>query len=341
MEHLRFVPIRFHDGSDGPTVHEDDLAALFSVVDAHERAVTPEPTWTSADVRSELEDPTTVREGCLLVYGDDSKAASDEAVGGTLVGAGMLFRDSSARRVVMDAFTVPGIGDAACGPVLDRLLGLAAGLPGLGTDAAGGVGGGWTAVAHLQDADTRYRDVLASRGFQVTRRYWRMRIDIGPDHQAPAPFPGLALVPALDEQVHRRVHAMAEESFAQHYGFVPRPFEEWREMQQARLGDDPSRTWLVTHEGRDVGLLICDGSQFEQDRDYIRTLGVVPAMRGRGIASWLLQYAFADAARRGLQGVELSVDSANATGAVALYERVGMRTVRVFAAMERPMPAAG
>ena len=41
----------------------------------------------------------------------------------------------------------------------------------------------------------------------------------------------------------------------------------------------------------------------------------------------LLRLAFVEFRRRGYERVALSVDSANATGATALYERVGMRAV--------------
>jgi len=57
---------------------------------------------------------------------------------------------------------------------------------------------------------------------------------------------------------------------------------------------------------------------------------VLRSHRGRGIATALLQESFAEFERRGLPRVRLNVDSDNLTGAVALYERVGMRVVSSY-----------
>ena len=61
----------------------------------------------------------------------------------------------------------------------------------------------------------------------------------------------------------------------------------------------------------------------------IAELGVRPPWRGRGIGTALLRHSFADIARRGGSEVTLWVDSENATGAVGVYERVGMRAIVV------------
>ena len=74
---------------------------------------------------------------------------------------------------------------------------------------------------------------------------------------------------------------------------------------------------------------------------YIATLGVMPDSRRRGVATALLRHAVADVAARGYPGVSLSVDAENATGAVALYERIGMRVRRELHAFElQPQSAA-
>jgi ribosomal protein S18 acetylase RimI-like enzyme len=61
------------------------------------------------------------------------------------------------------------------------------------------------------------------------------------------------------------------------------------------------------------------------DRGWVGELGVLRSHRGRGIATALMGASFAAFARRGLPRVRLNVDSDNLTGAVSLYERVGMR----------------
>jgi ribosomal protein S18 acetylase RimI-like enzyme len=61
---------------------------------------------------------------------------------------------------------------------------------------------------------------------------------------------------------------------------------------------------------------------------WIASLGVRPRWRGRGLGESLLRAAFRELHAKGLRVVGLGVDSANETGALRLYERVGMRVVR-------------
>ena len=70
---------------------------------------------------------------------------------------------------------------------------------------------------------------------------------------------------------------------------------------------------------------------------WVSVLGVRPRWRRRGLASALLLHAFGEFHRRGRKRVGLGVDAENTTGAVALYERVGMRPVRRFDTWERPL----
>src|SRR5439155_25355916 len=61
---------------------------------------------------------------------------------------------------------------------------------------------------------------------------------------------------------------------------------------------------------------------------WIDSLGVLPAWRRRGLGTALLRHSFLDFRSRGATRVGLGVDTENVTGAVALYERVGMRIHR-------------
>ena len=61
--------------------------------------------------------------------------------------------------------------------------------------------------------------------------------------------------------------------------------------------------------------------------------------RGRGIGSALLRRSFSDIARRGGREVTLWVDSENATGAVGVYERVGMQPLVITDVYEMDLDA--
>jgi mycothiol synthase len=68
---------------------------------------------------------------------------------------------------------------------------------------------------------------------------------------------------------------------------------------------------------------------------YVGAIGVRPAWRGKGIAKALLYGTFAELWRRGTTRATLDVDSQNATGAVAPYERVGMHVDSCGVAFEK------
>ena len=69
---------------------------------------------------------------------------------------------------------------------------------------------------------------------------------------------------------------------------------------------------------------------------YIGTVGTLKEARGKGIGTLLLRTAFSEFHGRGHRKVTLGVDSENGTGAVRLYESVGMSAVRDWPLYELP-----
>lgn len=195
----------------------------------------------------------------------------------------------------------------------------------------------WQAVAAHYSEDVSYAAVLVEFGFRPVRRFRRMHRPVSAHESArPAAPAGVEVRPASGEQDERLIHALAEESFAEHFGFAPTPFPEWMDQLRASAGVDPTRWWVAEADGVPVGICLLDDSHVEFGDSHVRTLGVVPAARGRGIARWLLSCAIADAAHRGHTGIALSVDGENTTGATALYESVGFRSRRVIDVAVRP-----
>ncbi len=100
----------------------------------------------------------------------------------------------------------------------------------------------------------------------------------------------------------------------------------------------PQATWLLTHrrlESRSVetcGTIqgICDRQGF----GAIQNLGVTPVHRGQGLGTCLLFQALRGFQQAGLRRAYLEVTAQN-TGAVRLYERLGFRRVKtVYKAAE-------
>jgi ribosomal protein S18 acetylase RimI-like enzyme len=182
---------------------------------------------------------------------------------------------------------------------------------------------------HREDGGTTA--ALAAAGFVHDRTYWRMErphtaADIG---QAPATPPGVVVRRVADEAGRRLVHRLWLASFEDHHGFEPLTFDEWSDRMARWLGTDHGQWWVADLDGAPVGHCIGDARLATLGGGYVRSLGVDPAARGRGIARYLLLVAFAEHARRGWTFTQLFVDAGNETGATELYRSAGMAPVEV------------
>ena len=183
------------------------------------------------------------------------------------------------------------------------------------------------------DADASAVELVRSRGFAHVRTFRHLQIDLaGPPPDPGEPPDGIAIRGIEPERDLRRVHAIFVEAFSREWGYRVIPFEEWLGNEVEVPSFDAS-LWLLATAG-DVAVGALTGVVWG-DRGWVGELGVLAPWRGRGIASALLRRAFATFASRGLPRVMLNVDSENSTGAVRLYERVGMRTARAWDVYEK------
>jgi mycothiol synthase len=181
----------------------------------------------------------------------------------------------------------------------------------------------------ISGGDDAAAGLLRARGLRPVRHFWHMQIELDP-RPGPAPAPdGIAIEPPDDL---RAVHAVLDVAFAGDWGYHPEPFDAWVAEQESSPSHDPA-LWLLARDGGEpVGALTAN---VWGDRGWVNELGVLPSHRGRGIAAALLARTFATFADRGCREALLSVDSENPTGATALYERAGMRTVWRWEQWER------
>ncbi|HST25556.1 MAG TPA: GNAT family N-acetyltransferase [Gaiellaceae bacterium] len=185
-------------------------------------------------------------------------------------------------------------------------------------------------------ADTSGKALIESRGYYYIRSFYRMVIDLD-DQPDPPDWPEGFTMSLFEPGEEREVHATLEEAFADHWGFVPRTFEEWNE----RNGQLAERLCYLVRdqEGTLVAAELCDEEAF--GAGHVGVLGVRPQWRRRGIAEALLRQAFHDLYARGQRRVGLGVDSENPTGATRLYGRVGMRVALQEDAYEKLLSPAG
>jgi ribosomal protein S18 acetylase RimI-like enzyme len=151
--------------------------------------------------------------------------------------------------------------------------------------------------------------------------------------------PGIARIPEdivirpFDPREDFRATVIAvREAFRDHWGHVERDLDEELKQWAHWIKDDPyfdPSVWHLACEGDDVvGASLGTTKRPEAGNlAYIFTLGVRNAWRGRGIARALLQRSFAAFYERERPVVDLDADAANLTGAIRLYQDVGMRVV--------------
>lgn len=188
---------------------------------------------------------------------------------------------------------------------------------------------GATAIrAFTQGDEPVLGGVLQAAGWVPIRYSFQMRI--GLDGELPEPkWPeGLAsrnLRPGEEE----RVYEASMDAFADHWDFHRYSFEEWKAFNVTEHSFDPSLWWLVD-DGDELAAISLNAWHFSGDPRFgwIEILGVRPRWRRRGLATALLHHSFRDFRERGATRVGLGVDGKNTTGAVRLYERVGMRVAR-------------
>ncbi len=104
--------------------------------------------------------------------------------------------------------------------------------------------------------DEAAHELLRRRGFNLVRRFWGMDGDMPPKNPSPsAPAKGITIRTFLRGQDESDVHGAFEEAFAEHFGHVPWPFDDWIATRIQSEGFDPRLWYLAVDGDRIVGAL--------------------------------------------------------------------------------------
>ncbi|GIH80294.1 GNAT family N-acetyltransferase [Planobispora longispora] len=180
----------------------------------------------------------------------------------------------------------------------------------------------------LYREDSGKRAVAAARGFAPATSFIRLLVDHEGPVAEPAAPTGITLRAGDADEVRRHGHAVQQAGFAEHFGFVPKGFDEWFADLDASSNTDWSQLLVAYADGEPAAMLLgTDMFAGDENCGYVRQLAVLPAFRGRGLGRFMLRTAFAADARRGRVGTYLHVDANNSTPALDLYLSVGMRQV--------------
>ena len=297
------VPIDLPAGLSARPPRESDLAAMHAVIAAYEERFLGEVMIELEDLEADWQRPSfdPDRDAVLVLDGDE------------VVACGEVHQARRVTASVRPDAAGRGIGAA----LVDWSVRLVA--------QRGGSKVGQT----VPDADAAAAQLFRSRGWAPLWTSWVLELPPG-EAIAPRPLPGgyrlRTLRPGQDEQA---AYQVVEDAFGEWPEREPTTYGDWAATVVGRPGFEPWQLLLaVTGEGEAeqvVGachLIVSGGA------GWVNQVAVSRAHRGRGIAQALLAAAFAAARERGADKAELSTDSR--TGALSLYERLGMRVKSSF-----------
>ena len=240
--------------------------------------------------------------------------------------------EEGGRMVASASYGVHGDAAEFRGIVADKGRGLGTEIIERGEAFARAEGVGKILVA-APEPDAAARALLESRGYREVRRFYEMAIELTEEPPEPVLPPGLVLDELHDDEYEAFYEAL-NEAFAEHWEWHPKPYEEWIALRQGQHRDEHGPIWFVVRDGDELAAVTRNDASVAGG-GYVGAIGVRPAWRGKGLAKALLYRTFAEFWRRGTTRVTLDVDSQNATGAVALYERVGMHVDTCGVAFEK------
>ncbi len=285
-----------------------DLDAVVALMRRAETELYGEPFVDRADIASEWESPDTVPEQHLRAVFD----------GRSLVACASVAREIAVVAVDPD-HTGRGIGSAITG----------------WTEQSQAAGGREVARQLVPEPDRAAAVLLTERGYRPAWTGWVLGLDVG-DAIAHRRLPDGIGVRAFAMADAEAAHGVIEDAFAEWITRDRSTLEAWSVENLQREGGDPEHHVVATHDGDVVGVSVVHDSD---DASWVHQLAVRRDHRGLGIAQELLAVSFEASRGRGRPRAMLGTDSR--TGALGLYERLGMRALATFRVWEKPLSPSG
>ncbi len=167
--------------------------------------------------------------------------------------------------------------------------------------------------------------LLESLGYHVRWTSWVLEIPPGAAIPHREPPPGYEVREARPEE-YDACWTVTEDAFLEWSERERETYEDWASNVTKRPGFEPwSLRVAVDPVGEVVGVAVIHKND---EYGYVDKLATRKDQRGKGLAQCLLIDAFEASRAHGCTRSELSTDSR--TGALALYEKVGMRTNSVW-----------
>lgn len=143
------------------------------------------------------------------------------------------------------------------------------------------------ALVHLgaYREDALRRTAAEHRAYVVATTFHRLRADHvrATYEQASQPHHVATVAVGTDDALRRVAHGIHEDSFREHFGFVPRTYDKWLQDKASQSTFDWSQLVVAFVDGEPAAML-AGTDQFVSDENcgYVQTLGTLPAYRSRG-----------------------------------------------------------
>jgi ribosomal protein S18 acetylase RimI-like enzyme len=159
-------------------------------------------------------------------------------------------------------------------------------------------------------------------GFELTNEVLEMEVELDGELQEPRLPDGVTLRTYTSADAHAVRGLLDDAYLGWDATYIPLTHEDWLAFMTEHDSFDPECWFLAERDGELVGVCL------NWKEGWVKDVAVSPAARGRGLGEALLRHSFVRLYERGVRKVGLKVDAGNPTGAVSLYERVGMRVAK-------------
>jgi len=194
---------------------------------------------------------------------------------------------------------------------------------------------GWVVWVTVNYRDAEMAGVFTSTGYELLRRYHLLTRPLQGEK-----YPELPANASIDVIVSDsdfvEWHAAHQDSFSTHFGFTPRPADQWIPHFRDYEGADPEGRFLLRVDGDVAGFVSCTNDNAHENGGFVDVLGVRHDFQGRGFGELLLRWAFAYCVSRGFTDADLAVDTGNSSGALGLYSKVGLTTLSEYHLYAQP-----
>jgi mycothiol synthase len=196
--------------------------------------------------------------------------------------------------------------------------------------------GGTRVSQTVTDHDKAAASLFERSGYRPTDTAWILEIAMAEEPPASAPPDGIMIRTYEAGRDDRAAYRLIEDAFGEWPDRMPATFEEWAGLMVGRDAFRPDLSPLAFDGDRLVGAALSMSTE-DPGEGYIHQVATDRRYRRRGIARVLLRHAFRGFYRTGRRTCTLSTNSY--TGALALYERVGMRIRRSYTSYEKSLAA--